>query len=78
MSQRNIYSWRYPQSLNNKNDPWVLLDKRLLSEEELNNLNNSFTKATEHCKKAGYTNDEHREQIKQNYDKVASIKNTNL
>lgn len=55
-------------------DRWMEFDKKILSEEEIKELKEKFDHATEHCKKAGYTSDEHMQKITNNSEKVASIR----
>jgi hypothetical protein len=53
---------------------WKDLDKKLLSEKEIVDLKAKFNHATEYCIKAGYTDEEHQKKLKENSDRVASIR----
>lgn len=55
-------------------DKWKEFDRKLLSDRKILNLKKRFEEATEYCKKAGYTNDEHQKMLKNNSEKVASIR----
>lgn len=57
-----------------KQDPWKEFDNKILSDRKIKSMKNRFDESTEFCKKAGYTNDEHQKKIKENSDKVASIR----
>jgi len=56
------------------NDNWIEFDKKLLSDSEVANLRKKFQDAVDWGKKAGYTNDKHQKELKDNSEKVASIR----